>query len=214
MEKKYKFTDEVVDYCGYKLHRIEALRDFGNIKKGDKGGLIESEGNLSQDGECWVYPNAKVYGKAKILDDGLVCHNAVVRDNAEVRGKGIVGGHAMLLDNAKVCDMAGVFDNVAVRDNAVVCGLVDVIGDADLGGDAVVACAEDYITFNACWCMAKTITYTNSNKKYHIDWRYLSGEKLISLGYEESRERGECYKDMVEYVEKVYDVLEKSGDEC
>ena len=47
MEKKYKLTDETI-ICGFAtLHRIEALRSFGNVRKGDKGGFIESEDNLS-----------------------------------------------------------------------------------------------------------------------------------------------------------------------
>ena len=48
MEKKYKLTKESINRWGKTLYRIEALKDFGNVKKGDKGGYIESEVNLSQ----------------------------------------------------------------------------------------------------------------------------------------------------------------------
>lgn len=209
MEKKYEFTDEVVDYYGRKLHRIEALRDFGHVKKGDKGGLIEKEDNLSHVGECWVYSGAMVYGNAKILDDGWVCHNAVVRDNAEVRGKGIVGGHAMLLDNAKVCDAADISDNVVVRNNAVVCGLVDIVGRIDIGGDAIIANTEDYITFNANWCTEGDIVYTRSNKKYKVGCSLFSDKELISAGYRQSKKMGECYERLVEYVDNVYRIIDK-----
>ena len=40
MEKKYKLTEEFITFNGRKLYRIEAIRDFGLIKKGDKGGFI------------------------------------------------------------------------------------------------------------------------------------------------------------------------------
>ena len=33
------------------LFRLRALRDFGDVKKGDIGGLVESEENLSHNGE-------------------------------------------------------------------------------------------------------------------------------------------------------------------
>ena len=46
MEKKYKLTKEFITFNGRKLYRIEAIRDFGLIKKGDKGGFIEKEINL------------------------------------------------------------------------------------------------------------------------------------------------------------------------
>ena len=50
MENKYKLTEESISYFGKTLYRIEALKDFANVKKGDKGGYIEKEDNLSQRG--------------------------------------------------------------------------------------------------------------------------------------------------------------------
>ena len=43
MEKKYRMTDETMKLGGITLHRIEAIRDFGNVKAGDKGGWLEKE---------------------------------------------------------------------------------------------------------------------------------------------------------------------------
>ena len=54
------------------LLRIIALKDFSYVRKGDIGGLIEKEENLSQEGRCRVYEgarvseNAQVYGHAEI----------------------------------------------------------------------------------------------------------------------------------------------------
>ena len=41
MEKKYKLTDESIKFNNRTLYRIEALKDFGDVEKGDKGGFIE-----------------------------------------------------------------------------------------------------------------------------------------------------------------------------
>ena len=41
--KKYKLTDESITIYGRRLYRIEALIDFSDVEKGDKGGFIESE---------------------------------------------------------------------------------------------------------------------------------------------------------------------------
>nr|DAE54249.1 MAG TPA: Putative transferase, nesg, ydcK, Structural Genomics.38A [Bacteriophage sp.] len=79
--KKYKLTNETIEFCGRKLHRIQALIDFSDVKSGDLGGWIEKENNLSQIGDAWVYGNAKVYKNASIL------HNAKVYDNAKVYGE-------------------------------------------------------------------------------------------------------------------------------
>lgn len=81
MEKKYKLTDETIEVEGKALYRIEALKDFCEIKKGDKGGFIESEDNLSHEGNAWVYDDACVYDNALVTDDACVCGTARVYDN-------------------------------------------------------------------------------------------------------------------------------------
>lgn len=79
MEKKYKLTEETFAVDGHVLHRIKALRDFGNVKKGDLGGSIEEEYNLAHDWNCWIYNDAVVRG------------NATVCGNAEVEKKSAYG---------------------------------------------------------------------------------------------------------------------------
>jgi hypothetical protein len=68
------------------LWRIQACKDFSDVKKGDFGGLIESEENLSHFDYCWVYGNAMVYGNAKVYDYACVSKHARVYDNAHVYG--------------------------------------------------------------------------------------------------------------------------------
>ena len=51
--KKYELTSETKVINGVELHRIKALESFGNIKKGELGGWIESEKNLSQDEDAF-----------------------------------------------------------------------------------------------------------------------------------------------------------------
>lgn len=64
--KKYKLTDETINLRGITLYRIEALTDFCNVKRGDKGGFVQCKRNLSQEGQCWVYDDACVYGLASV----------------------------------------------------------------------------------------------------------------------------------------------------
>lgn len=66
MEKKYILTEEAKEIGGHILHRIQAMRDFGGVQKGDLGGWVESEENLSHDGTCWVSDDGRVFGNAKI----------------------------------------------------------------------------------------------------------------------------------------------------
>ena len=71
-EKKYKLTDECITLGDKKLYRIEAIKNFADVHKGDKGGFVESEENLSQNGSCWLYDDAKVFGDANIYGDAYI----------------------------------------------------------------------------------------------------------------------------------------------
>ena len=114
MNKYEMLYYDKIEIEGHTLYRIKALKDFGNVKAGDIGGYIEKEGNLSQEGICWIYGNALVYGNAKVYGDAEVC------------------------DNAEVCDSAKVCDNALVRDSAWICGNAWVYGNARVYGNAWV----------------------------------------------------------------------------
>ena len=124
--KKYGFTGETLNYKGHILHRIFALKDFWGIRKGDFGGWIEKEDNLSQKGNCWVFGNAGVFGDAEVHGNAWVFGNAKVGGNAKVYGNAKVGGNANVFGNAEV------FGNVKVYGNAWVFGNTNVYRDAEV----------------------------------------------------------------------------------
>ena len=115
--KKYRLTEETTKVGNrtlYRtLYRIQALRDFGNVKEGDIGGYIESEKNLSQDGNAWVsgdarvYGNACVYGNARVSGDACVYGNARVYGDARVSGNAQVSGDADIKTTGDICSMSG-----------------------------------------------------------------------------------------------------------
>lgn len=88
------------------LWRIQACKNFSNVKKGDFGGLIKSEENLSHDGNCWVYGNAKVFDKAKVYGDTKIYENAQVFGNAHISGNAKVFGYAIVHGDAFIAEDA------------------------------------------------------------------------------------------------------------
>ena len=124
---KYELTDERVKFNGKTLYRIKALKSFGRVKAGDLGGYIQSEKNLSHDGNAWVYDTAQVAGNAK------------VSGNAKVNRRAKVYGNAKVHDYARVSDDARVYANSVVRDKAYVYGKAEVEGDAEVYGNAEVS---------------------------------------------------------------------------
>ena len=76
--KKYEFVpDDTIIVSGSKLTRIRALIDISNhkVSKGELGGYIEKESNLSHEGNCWVGENAKVYEDTHVYGDARVFEN-------------------------------------------------------------------------------------------------------------------------------------------
>lgn len=79
--KKYELLkDDTIEVAGKTLFRIKALISFKDIRKGEIGGYVEAERNLSQSDNAWVT------GNACVCDDACVTGNAWVTGNARVSG--------------------------------------------------------------------------------------------------------------------------------
>lgn len=139
-DKKYELTGIRCPDClrvPERTQRIRALRDINNpgmplIRAGDLGGFVESEANLSQEGECWVAADAVVYEKAKVSDNALVTDEAHVSCGAIVKGSAIVSGRALVVHNAVVEEHALVTGKALVRVRACIKGDARVEGEADV----------------------------------------------------------------------------------
>jgi len=101
MIKKYRFTGETKRQYGIILQRIEAIIDFGDVKKGEKGGWIEKEDNLSQVGNAWISGNAKIFGKAIVSGDARIFGKAWIFENAKIFGKAWIYGDARIFGKLK-----------------------------------------------------------------------------------------------------------------
>ncbi|MGH8013631.1 MAG: hypothetical protein ACREQ4_14135 [Candidatus Binataceae bacterium] len=83
--KKYELlTAGAVRLGSRELYLVRALRDFGDVRKGDIGGRIEGEQNLSHNGRSWVGGDAWVYGNGRVRGDEVVAGNVVIRDRVRV----------------------------------------------------------------------------------------------------------------------------------
>ena len=142
---KYELTNETKTLKnGTILHRICALKSFSNIKKEDLGGWIESEENLSQIGNCWVYDEAQVYDEARVSDAAMISGRAWVYGKSQVFGKSWVSGEArvssatLVYGEARVSGKARLFGKSQVSSAAQVYGEARVSGKARLFGEARV----------------------------------------------------------------------------
>ena len=204
MDKKFELTTDTKIHFGRKLFRIKALISFGNVKVGDLGGYVESEKNLSQSGDAWVYGDARVYGNAEVCGDAWVYGDARVYGNAEVCDNAEVYG------NAEVCGNAWVCGNAEVYGNAEVCGNAEVYGNAEVCDNADYVCAKGLgsacrsTTFFkckngdigvACGCFngnleefAKKVRDTHGDNKYAKE--YLTMIEVVKIHFEKENHNG------------------------
>lgn len=206
--KKYKLTDECITIDGYKLYRIEALKDFSWAKKGDKGGFVEHEGNLSHEGDCWIYGNAMVYDNAKVSESAIVYENAIVREEAIirglaiVRGSSIVRGLAIVRGSSIVEGHSLVLGNAVVSGTSIVRGISTVLGHASIF-NAKIERSSDYIVFQNWWGSLRHFTWLKSNNMWKVGCFYGTGEELIKKAYKDGEVSGREYERVVKYVESI-----------
>lgn len=176
MELKYKISTEAKTYRGHKLYQIVALRNFGNVREGEKGGWIEYPyglsayaGNLSHDGLSWVGASSVVYGSARIDENAQVVGQSIVSGHSKVSGSSYVqdsrvSGNAVIYGKArliqsKITQSASLYDFAEVTGGATIKGHVHIGGNAqvhikgvidgnvELGGIANIQSETDYKTY-------------------------------------------------------------------
>lgn len=132
--KKYELTKYEKEEYGTKLYRIRALKDFGNVKAGDLGGFVESENNLSQEGNCWIYETSKVCGNAHVsgnakIVDSYVYDNAIISDSAVIT-KSIVSEKIKIKETARL-NGSTVMGNGIIKGNSKVTAYISFNGLID-----------------------------------------------------------------------------------
>ena len=215
--KKYELIKESKTYFeGREIYRIRALKDFRNVRAGDVGGWVCSYNNLSQEGNCWIYGNAKcldnatvsdnakmydssmMLGNAKMYDNAVMSDSSVMCDNAVVCGNArmcdtstmcdnsMMRGNAMMFNNSKMYDRATMFDNSKMFDNA------EMFGRAIMFDNAVM-CDNAKMFDNAEMCDRATLDkdkllYGSINKSYKKIFQYHCEKRLLTAILTEENE--------------------------
>lgn len=204
-----------------KLKRIKALRSFSDVNEGDVGGFIESESNLSHDGDCWIYHNAKVYGhavvsgNAKVMDEAEVYDNAELNDDAvmsgstkafqkcKIYGKANIGGFASIYGCAEVFGDSEVRDFARVMDDGWVYGNVRVSGFARItrkctvtpivlqGFDYDITIMDEHISID---CQTKAFD----------EWREITREEAFAMDGKKAMKFFKHIPDTLEFMVKKY----------
>ena len=105
---KYKLNNTTTTINGKTLYQIEALKDFDGIFKGIAGGFVESETNLSQEGNCWIFGGVKIYGDASLSG------------NLKIAGQSQICGDVKIDDERQETKVLGFFNEIINEQNKVI----------------------------------------------------------------------------------------------
>jgi UDP-3-O-[3-hydroxymyristoyl] glucosamine N-acyltransferase len=148
--KKFELTNTILKYGESKLYQIRALQDFGNVKKGDLGGWVEKEENLSHDGNCWIYDNARVFNNGKVKDNARIFNNSEISHNASINNNVEIYGQTNIWDNTKIYDEIEIHgDNVIIEDNAEIHGQCLITRRVEIRANAKIMSNGGMIKGNA-----------------------------------------------------------------
>ena len=183
-EKKYEITSIAMRVTaqgrGFVGYRIRALKDFGDIRKGDIGGCVQRETNLSQKGNSWIYPGAIAAGFSRVEGDAVVSEGSVIFDRAKIYGNArvsgpntAIGGKCEVYGNALVTT-SSVMDKSKIYGHAIVENS-DILGSTYVYENAVVhnAWAEDEVIRGDAIFFERMIApngYTFQPEPDEIEW--------------------------------------------
>ena len=210
INKKYIILEnETLEHHGKTLYRIQAVKDFSDVKAGDKGGWIEREKNLSQKGDCWVYDEAKVYDNANVSGEAKILNYAEIYDNAYISGYVYIFFSPKIYGFSIVNGNAQVYGNAHISGGSYIYGNAEVYGDVQVFGNAVIKEKSDYKVFKNTWSSGRYFTYTKSNKMWKVGCFYGTGEELIRKAYKDNELSGKMYEAYVKFVENLETLEEK-----
>lgn len=168
-QQKYILTNETFELLGHTLYRIQAVRDFADVKSGDLGGFVELTSNLSQSGNCWIYDNACVFGNASVSIDAKVKDQAVVYNTYESApgdsrlNRTSVSDSVVVEHRAIIRNRAMIKHFAVVSGNAIIENEVQLTGHSFVGYDSIIAQLDEFfveVIDN------QTFVYTCSNRMW------------------------------------------------
>lgn len=187
MNPKFRLDYENPEtFAGRALYRIIALRDFGHVNKGDIGGFVEKEENLSHYGDCWIFDEARAIDNSRIEENAMIFNYSRVHGNAKLCGNvdmfddAIVAGNAEVSGNVRLADSVYIGDDAKIEYHSNLS--LEINGYAEILKDAVIKDNRDWLTFECWWFEYRPhITWTRSNNLYKYGYSIYTESELIEF---------------------------------
>lgn len=124
--------------CPYKLNPDGEILDQTLVKKGELGGYVEKEENLSHEEGCWIFEEAEVRDNARVEGNARLVGRSLVKDNAVVKGYSCLATNAYVWGNAVLDGATQMKGYVSIGGNSTTNGYVCIHGECQVRCDSVL----------------------------------------------------------------------------
>lgn len=173
---RFRLTDEKkIMEDGTEVYRIEALKDFRDVKAGYLGGFVENEYNLSfeEDDTSWIYDDAVVYGDSKIEVNSIVYKGGIVKDTHVLNDSRV--SHDAIVTNSIIQEAN--IQSSTIKDSSV---FSSTIGESDIESSSVIfGCVGD-TKMRHSFSESSDISYNSTLVDSYIENENLKNTNLVS----------------------------------
>nr|DAJ64623.1 MAG TPA: hypothetical protein [Caudoviricetes sp.] len=197
-DKKYELVPETVTkFYNRPMYRIRALKDFSDVKKGDLGGYVESEENLSQTGYCWIYDGSIVGLGAKVVEDAVVKGYSNVIEYSRISNNAIVEKDSVIKGGSSIKFNSHVINSMVVGESFVAFSTINErslieqgssIWYSTIGSNVIVKSGavirfdvnsnEDYVVYKAPFSYGRSLTASTKKDIWSCEPLAETAEKL------------------------------------
>ncbi|MBK6616818.1 MAG: hypothetical protein IPG31_00040 [Nitrosomonas sp.] len=138
-KQKYELTNESkIMPTGETVYRIRALQSFDTIHKpvkaGDLGGFVQSEDNLSHEGNCWIFDEATGYQDSHRSGDSVGYDYSMQSGNSQQSGRSQQYDYSMQFCNSRQYDNSMQYGNSQQYGNSRQYGISQQYDDSQQTG--------------------------------------------------------------------------------
>ena len=192
--KKYELSDITMEFGIKTLYKIRALKNFSDVKKGDLGGWVSSENNLSQEGNCWIYDEAKCMDNARMYD------NSCMYDYSEMYDSSRMYGYSKMYDSSEMHDSSTMYGNSIMYGNSMMCGYSKMFDNTEMFDDSAM---YEYSVMNGYSIMF-------GNSEMHGDSEMHDHSRMYGDSILKDEEK--LYGELISKVDKFIDISNPKGE--
>ena len=210
--KKYELSDITMEFGIKTLYRIRALKDFSGVKAGDLGGWVSSENNLSQEGNCWIYDEAKCMDNARMYDDSCMYGYSEMYDSSRMHGDSKMHnysemhnssrmyGYSKMYGCSEMHDSSTMYGNSIMYGNSMMCGHSKMFDNSEMFDDSAM--------YGNSIMNGYSIMFDNSemhdDSEMH-DHSIMYGDSIL-------KDEEKLYGELISKVDKFIDISNPKGE--